>query len=386
MPGIDALDFLFEYINKQHELNRETADTFNASFDRNRILQDSINKATEDSHDRINRKSREANQANIKDLEESDEKRTRKFQQAMANISSDITGQFRQMLVQYTNEQQKLSYSLINSGMTYSTVKNVLSVISSNAFIQQQTVYQNLTKLVSSGITMNVAQRAYLQTAADQVGLAFDTHSDSLNRLIQIYEADISESRLAQMNGLREFLEQNYKNSQYIYNGFNQVSEALLQMQSLMSADIALSTEKTIQGYLGAFTSAGGSNASGLAAAINQIGSGDFNLDQGMQNLLVMAASRAGLSYADILTNGLNANSSDALLNSMFTYIASMGDSGSNVMMNAMARLFGVNVSDIRAAQGMTRNGVSTNYSSDISDFFTRIEETTDSSVALATW
>ena len=63
-------------------------------------------------------------------------------------------------------------------------------------------------------------------------GHKFSTNTDTLNRLIQIYETDISESRLAQMSGLRDFLEQNYKNSQYIYNGFNQVSDALLQMQS----------------------------------------------------------------------------------------------------------------------------------------------------------
>ena len=149
---------------------------------------------------------------------------------------------------------------------------------------------------------------------------------------------------------------------------------------------MAMATEKTIQGYLGAFASAGGSNVSGLAAALNQIGSGDFNLDSGMQNLMVMAASRAGLSYADILTGGLNANSSDALLNAMFSYIASMGGTGSNVATNAMARLFGVSMSDIRAAQGMARRGVSTDYSSDIGNFFASLEESTNNSTKLATW
>ena len=153
-----------------------------------------------------------------------------------------------------------------------------------------------------------------------------------------------------------------------------------------METGMAMATEKTIQGYLGAFASAGGSNVSGLAAALNQIGSGDFNLDSGMQNLMVMAASRAGLSYADILTSGLNANSSDALLNAMFSYIASMGSTGSNVATRAMANIFGVSMSDIKAAQGMARNGVSTNYSSDISDFFTKLAYTTNTSTMLNTW
>lgn len=152
-----------------------------------------------------------------------------------------------------------------------------------------------------------------------------------------------------------------------------------------METGAAIAAEKTIQGYLGAFASAGGSDTSRFAAALSQIGSGDFNLDPSMQNLMVMAASRAGLSYADILTGGLNANSSDALLNAMFSYIASMGNTGSNVATNAMARLFGVSMSDIRAAQGMASHGVNTDYSSDIGSFFAALENSTNDAVKLST-
>lgn len=382
-------EFLADLNGTIEKVNESVTQTFADVGEEHRKTQDQINASIINTNDKIFEKSTKVTEANNKANEKSAEKQSKILSATVSAISSSMSGiteQFRSLLVEYTNQQQKLSYSLINSGMTYDTVRNALSVLGTNAFIRQQDVYSKLTSLVSSGITMNAAQRAYLETAADQVGLQFSTNTDTLNRLIQIYETDISESRLAQMAGLRDFLEQNYKNSQYIYNGFNQVSDALLQMQSWMETGMAMATEKTIQGYLGAFASAGGSNVSGLAAALNQIGSGDFNLDSGMQNLMVMAASRAGLSYADILTGGLNANSSDALLNAMFSYIASMGGTGSNVATNAMARLFGVSMSDIRAAQGMARRGVSTDYSSDISNFFASLEESTNNSTKLATW
>ena len=242
----------------------------------------------------------------------------------ISKIGNSITSQFRSMMQEYVNEQQKLSYNLIGSGMTYDTVKNALSFLGTNAFVKQNEVYKNLTNLVSQGITTNAAQRAFLQTASQQVNLGFDTLDINLNKLIQLQQADLSEARMAQMAGLRTFLEQNYQNSQYIKQGFSEVSGALLQMQSLMNAQIAMSTEKTIQTYLGAFTSSGGSASGNIATALGNIGSGNFNLDSGMQNLMVMAASRAGLSYADILNNGLDANKSEALMNSLFGYIASI--------------------------------------------------------------
>ena len=228
-------EFLADLNGTIEKVNESVTQTFADVGEEHRKTQDQINASIINTNDKIFEKSTKVTEANNKANEKSAEKQSKILSATVSAISSSMSGitdQFRNLLVEYTNQQQKLSYSLINSGMTYDTVRNALSVLGTNAFIRQQDVYSKLTSLVSSGITMNAAQRAYLETAADQVGLQFSTNTDTLNRLIQIYETDISESRLAQMAGLRNFLEQNYKNSQYIYNGFNQVSDALLQMQS----------------------------------------------------------------------------------------------------------------------------------------------------------
>lgn len=378
------------YEASQKSINDKTKKAADAVIKANEASAKKINDDTADTHEEIRNKDKETadkiNENQKSTAETVGSILSSSLASAATQAAGQITNQFRSMLQEYTREQQKLSFNLIGSGMTYDTVKTALASMGANAFIKQQKVYENLTNLVSSGITMNAAQRAYLQTAAEQVGLQFRANDESLNRLIQLQQADLSEARLAQMAGLKEFLEQNYKNSQYIYNGFNQVSNALIQMQSLMTAQVAMSTEKTIQTYLGAFTSAGGSGADTIAQAIGKIGAGDFNLDSGMQNLLVMAASRAGLSYADILNRGLDSGSSERLMQEMFKYIASMGGNNSNVAMNAMANAFGVSVSDIRAAQQMNVGNISTDYSTDISKFFAQIEESTNRSTQLATW
>ena len=307
------------------------------------------------------------------------------FNSAFSGMSS-LLDKYEGMLKSYTNTRQQMSFNLLSSGITYDTVVNALDVLGTNAYVRQQRVYENLTNLVSSGITMNAAQRAFLQTASDQVSLGFSATEQGLNRLIRLQQMDLSEARMAQMAGLKQFLEQNYQNSQYIKEGFTSVSNALIEMQSLMSANAAMATEKSIQTYLGAFSSLGGGAGNSIAAALNQIGSGDFNLGN-MQNLMVMAASRSGLSYADLLNNGLDAARSEQLLQGMFSYIASMGNvgGGSNVAMNAMARMFGLNVSDIRAASQMDLGLINTNYDTSIAQFLSDFANSSTKSSRLST-
>lgn len=228
-------DFLADLNGTIEKVNESVTQTFADVGEEHRKTQDQINTAFINANDQVFKKSTEVTKANNAANEKSAEKQSKILSAAVSAISSsmsDITKQYRDLLKNFTENQQKLEFGLINSGITKTTLENAIKLLGSNAYIQQQAVYKNLTSLVTSGITYNAAQRAYLKAATDQVGLAFDTHSETLNRLIQIYEADISEARVAQMSGLRDFLEQNYKNSQYIYNGFSQVSDALLQMQS----------------------------------------------------------------------------------------------------------------------------------------------------------
>ena len=328
-------------------------------------------------------KEKEAEKRNKRQLETADA-----VARTISNVSNSVTSTFRSMLETYTKEQQKLAFNLLGSGMSYDTVQSALKALSTNTIIRQTDVYNKLTEMVSRGITANVAQRAFLQTTAEQVGFNFDMTSSTLNRLIQLQNEDLTESRIAQMAGLNKFLEQNYQNSQYIHEGFSRVSDALFEMQTTMSSSMAMATEKTIQTYLGSFASAGGSNetVNKLADAINAIGSGNFEGLGDMQNLLVMAASRANLSYADLLTGGLDQSETERLLQAVISYMSSMQDvaGGSNVALSAMARMFGLNISDIMAAQNVNLGAARTGYNASIDQFLGDVAANTNASVQLS--
>ena len=163
---------------------------------------------------------------------------------------------------------------------------------------------------------------------------------------------------------LKEFLNQNYETSQYIKNGFQDVSNSLIEAQSIMDTNSAIAMEAVVQQWLGALSSVGMSSdtISQLATAIGQLGSGNLNALNGssMQNLLVMGAARANMSYADLLMEGVSADAADALMKGIVSYMTEIGQTAGNVVKSEYARIFGLNVSDLVAASQVgnpTQNG-----------------------------
>lgn len=111
---------------------------------------------------------------------------------------------------------------------------------------------------------------------------------------------------------------------------------------------------------------------SSLASALNALGSGDIsNLGSGISNLVLMGAARAGLDYGALLNNGLDANTTDKLLASITSYMQEMGANQSNVVRSQLGNLFGVNITDIIAANNMrpTQGSVSSDIGTLLGDY-----------------
>ena len=106
---------------------------------------------------------------------------------------------------------------------------------------------------------------------------------------------------------------------------------------------------------MGSLSSVGMSDSAigSISQALGYLGSGNISALQGsnMQNLLVMGAARSGMSYGDLLHNGLSADAANTLLSGIVSYIAEMGGSASNVVKSEYARIFGLSVSDLVAAR-----------------------------------
>lgn len=294
-----------------------------------------------------------------------------KISSTLSTAGSTITKEIDNRLNEYIDKQTSIVAHLTGSNDSLDNVTSALTKLSGSGLVQQTAVYSNLSNLVKQGIVSNVEQKAFLQTLADDIDATFSASDGTLVRLINLQKEDLSANRLAIEYSLQEFLNQNYETSTYIQDAFQNVSKSLIEMQSLMTSSTAIKTEAVIQSYLGSMFSSGMSDStiSSLASAINALGSGDTSaLGSGISNLILMAAAKAGLSYSDMITNGLDENSTESLLQAIASYMAELGGYGSNVVKSQLASAFGVTVSDLVAAQNFESSNPTGDVTSNIYD------------------
>lgn len=291
----------------------------------------------------------------------------------LSNLSNSLTSAINKTLDSYLSVQQSMSAHLQGTSTSLQNITETLqSTLSVSGIIKQQDVYTNLSKLVDRGIVYNVEQRAFLETMARDIHATFDATDGTLARLIRIQTQDLSSNRLAIEYSLQTFLNQNYQTSEYIKDSFQNVSKSLFSAQiALQNSTRAIELEAAVQTQLGAMYSGGLSSQTveGLAKAINSLGSGDVSsLGSGMSNLLVMAAARAGLDYGELLNRGVTGQQATTLLQNVASYLAEMGQNQSNVVKSQLGQLFGVDITDIIAAQKV--GNVSGSVGSDINSLF----------------
>lgn len=246
-----------------------------------------------------------------------------------------------------------------NEGDVFSQVeKNLTKAVGVTPYFRTETMLNNLQALVEQGIASNIEQRAFLQTAKDGIATTFSASNAALLRIIRLQQSDSTAARLGMEAYLTRYLNNLVENTEYLQSTFDNVESALLEASSQMGASQATEFEYIVQKWLGALTGTGLSEATAqsIAQAVGYLGSGDIGSlsNSNMQNLLVMSASKAGLNYSDLLTNGLNAENTNKLLYAMADYMAGMSAGGNNVTKSQLAQTFGVSISDLTAAKQLS--------------------------------
>ena len=108
---------------------------------------------------------------------------------------------------------------------------------------------------------------------------------------------------------------------------------------------------------MGSLYSVGFNNSEGLSGALGKLAAGDISgiTDGGYGNLLVMAANKANLSIAEILADGLDDSSTNALMQAMVEYLSGIYDETKNnkVVAQQFANVYGLTASDLKAAANL---------------------------------
>lgn len=242
-------------------------------------------------------------------------------------------------------------------------VRDMTSVGAVNPFFKQEDFAGNIKRLVEQGISFDLKQRAFLMTIQNKIANTFNVADGTLLRLIRIQQEDSTAGRLGMESALNSFLNNMYETTEYLNQVADSVRGSLEEMQALMTGAEAAEVEYQVQKWLGSLYSVGMSQnaVQGISDALGKIAAGQIEglTNGGAGNLLIMAANDAGLSIADILTNGINSGDTNKLLQAAVNYLAELSDSAKDnkVVQQQLADVFGVKASDLRAATNLVLPG-----------------------------
>lgn len=249
--------------------------------------------------------------------------------------------------------------------------KDMISVGAVTPYFKQEKFAENIKSLVDTGIAFDLKQRAFLMTIQEKIANTFDVADSTLLRLVRIQQEDSTAGRLGMESALNSFLNNMYENTEYLKTVASGVRSSLQEMEALMSGAEATEVEYQVQKWMGSLYSVGMSQeaVNSIATALGQIAAGQVEAltgGTGAGNLMVMAANEAGLSISDILAKGLDATSTNKLLQATVNYLADIAEStkDNRVVQQQLASVFGVKASDLKAATNLstssTLNDIST--------------------------
>ena len=230
-----------------------------------------------------------------------------------------------------------------------------------SGYVSQKEMVQNIRTLVEEGVAYDLELRAFLATVSGDIAKTFNALEPTLLRLVRLQQADTTGARLGMEAALTKFLNGMFKDTSYLSDVYDTVSSALLEANAQLSRDQAVEFEYILQKWLGALYSVGlSADAIGkIATGIGHLATGNVDAlagDSSLQTLLAMSASRAGIPYASLLTDGVSGGDANDLLRSMVEYLGEIStNTGNKVVKSAYGNLLGVSLADLTAISNLSK-------------------------------
>ena len=245
-------------------------------------------------------------------------------------------------------------------------VSRMTEAFGDNSLVSQEKLLKNIADAVSRGVDFNYEERAYLETIAEKTVSTFDAFDKSLTQLIKIQQVDTTITAMGGEGLLTKFLNSTFEDTSYLTDLFDSINSVILDaMTQFDDYALAQDFQFAVQSWLGSLYSVGvdSNTITKIAQGLNYLSTGNVTAlgsDTSLQNLLVMSATNAGLSYSDLLTNGLDADTVNELMASMVDYLQDIAyNTDSNeVVKSAWTSITGVSVSDLRAIQNLQQSDI----------------------------
>ena len=264
------------------------------------------------------------------------------------------------------------SQSVINARLqgTDKTFQDMTDLVTDNLsispLVEMEKVINSIQEASDKGIAYNIEQRAFLDTVSEKIADTFDAFDSNLMRLIRLQQADTTAARLGMEASLTKFFNSMFNDNSYLNDVADTIAGAVVDASSQMNKNAATEFEYVLQKWLGSLYSLGfsGDTLTQIATGINYLATGDVTSlanNSSLQTLMAMSASNAGLDFAEIMLNGLDAETTNKLLESMVVYLKDIAENSDNqVIKSAYGDIFDMSVSDLAAVSNLTEGDIST--------------------------
>lgn len=283
---------------------------------------------------------------------------------SLADLSKDIDNNIND----YFQYQAEINAKLQGTDKDYESILDTLTKnLGMSMLVKQQDYITEFKKLVDVGIAHNMETRAFLATVSEKVVNTFDAFDSNLLRLVRLQQQDTTAARLGLESSLNKLFNTYFKDSSYLSDSgpHDSISAAILEASSMLSNDMSVEFEYMVHKWLGSLYSLGMSSDTleSIAQGLNYLGTGNvaaLNSNESLQTLLAMSAARGGEAYAEILIDGLDADTTNNLLRGMITYLMEIANNTDNnqVTKSAYSDLFGMHMSDLRSIVNMTETDI----------------------------
>lgn len=293
----------------------------------------------------------------------------------VANVSKGINalgGSVKEYLGIYTKYMTSVNARLQGAGkeLNYESLNNKIRTNTAlNPYVRYTTVLEKMASLVDQGIASNVTQRAFLASISDKIATTFDAANSSLLSIVRIQQQDSTAARLGMEAELTKLFNYYFSDTSYLSDVFDSVQSTLIDVSSALGTQASVEFEYMVQKWLGALGSVGVNSGTlqTIAQGVNYLGTGDVESlasNSSLQNLFVMAANRKNLNYSDMLSNGVNAQQVNTLLEGIVEYIQEIASNSNNVVKKQFAQLFGMTMSDMVAFKNLSSSTIESLYNS----------------------
>lgn len=354
---------------REHPLERKSMEDYQQDYKKSKESYDTAATALAEARDSG------ASDEEIKRLEEAVKNGAKQANTAAANVMAEAV---KSAISSGYKEQEKNAETILNDYMgsidarmqgSDKNFKDMSNLISSNLsispFVKTTKVLEKLKEAADKGINYNIEQRTFLASLTDKIAATFDAFDSNLLRIIRLQQADSTASRLGMEASLTKLFNNMFQDTSYLSDVADSISGAIVDAQSQLNYQASAEFEYVIQKWLGALSSLGMSSESltQIATGLNYLATGDVtNLasNNSLQTMFAMAAANANMEYSEILLNGLDANNTNKLLESVIVYLKEIADNSENqVVKSAYGDIFNLSHSDMRALSNLTQAEIS---------------------------